>query len=259
MLAAAGAALLASTALPAPPRQHRAEPEPVRPHPDAVRSADPLAPTAPADPPPQFPPEPEAVSPRAVAVRAADLLARARACTPVSRGRYRSDLGKPADIKVCGTRDTVHWKADLDIDCDGRPGPRCNARTDPLFSSSTAYAQSDGRPPSAERLPYVVVPGPSRVWDHREHGVGGGSVVAVVHHDRVRYGVVADIGPRGVIGEASHAMARDLGILPDPHGGGADADVTYIAFKGSRVTALEDHAEAVRTGERLARRFLRGG
>lgn len=83
-------------------------------------------------------------------------------------------------------------------------------------------------------------------------------MVAVVHRDRVRHGVVADVGPRDVIGEAFHALARDLGIPPDPHGGGADADVTYIALKGSRVTPLEDHAAAVRRGERLARRFLRG-
>jgi hypothetical protein len=81
--------------------------------------------------------------------------------------------------------------------------------------------------------------------------------VAVVHRDRVRYGVVADIGPRDIIGEASQALARELGVHPDPHGGGTDADVTYIAFKDSRVTPIEDHAAAVRTGERLAREFLR--
>lgn len=196
--------------------------------------------------------------PRAGAVRAAELLARARDCTPVSRGRYRSDLGRPAEIPVCGTRDAVYWKADLDIDCDGRPGPRCNTRTDPLFSDVTAYPQSDGRPLSAERLPYVVVPAPSRVWDHRDHGVRGGTVVAVVHYDRVRYGVVGDVGPRRVIGEASHAMARDLGVRPEPRGGGTDSEVTYIAFKGSRVSPIEDHAAAVTTGERLARQFVRG-
>ncbi|MEV6959889.1 glycoside hydrolase family 75 protein [Streptomyces sp. NPDC051207] len=216
-----------------------------------------LAPTTLPTPPPQ--PSAQSVLPHAGAVRAADLLARARDCEQVSRGRYRSDVGRPADIPVCGTRDAVYWKADLDIDCDGRPGPRCNARTDPLFSDITAFPQSDGRPLSAELLPYVVVPGPSRVWDYREHGVRGGTVVAVVHRDRVRYGVVGDVGPRDIIGEASHAMARSLGVRPDPHGGGTDAEVTYIVFKDSRVAPIEDHRAAVMTGERLARQFVRGG
>ncbi|MEV0634708.1 glycoside hydrolase family 75 protein [Streptomyces sp. NPDC050619] len=192
-------------------------------------------------------------------VRAADLLAEVRDCAPVSRGRYRSDHGTPADIPVCGTRDAVFWKADLDIDCDGRPGRHCNARTDPDFSDATAYQQSDGRPLSAEDLPYIVVPAPSRIWNYRDHGVRGGSVAAVLHGDRVQYAVVGDVGPDGIIGEASYATAEALGIRPDPRGGGTPSDVTYIVFKGSRVTPLENHAAAVKLGERLARRFVGGG
>ena len=192
------------------------------------------------------------------AVSAADLLARVRDCVPVSRGRYRSDNGAPAKIPVCGTRDAVFWKADMDIDCDGSPGPRCNRRTDPYFAASTAYAQSDGRPLSAERLPFIVVPAPSALWDYREHGIGGGSVVAVVYRDRVQYAVVADTGPQGIIGEASYATAKALGIRADPHGGGAPSGVTYIVFKNTRVSPIEDHAAAVTEGERVAKRFAEG-
>jgi len=191
-------------------------------------------------------------------VSAADLLAKVRGCAQVSRGRYRRDEGTPATIPVCGTRDAVFWKADLDIDCDGRAGPRCNRRTDPLFSSLTAYQQSDGRYLSAERLPYIVVPTPSSIWDHRDQGVRGGSVAAVVYRDRVQYAVVGDIGPRGIIGEASYATARGLGISPDPRGGGAASGVTYIVFKDSQVKPIEDRAAAVATGRRLARLFVRG-
>ncbi|MFG2683696.1 glycoside hydrolase family 75 protein [Streptomyces sp. NPDC048392] len=191
-------------------------------------------------------------------VRAADLLARVRDCEPVSSGRYRSDAGAPADIPVCGTRDAVYWKADLDVDCDGRPGDRCNSRTDAHFSPATAFTRSDGRPLDAERLPYVVVPEPSDTWDHREDDVRGGSLAAVVHGDRVRYAVVGDIGPRDLVGEASYAAARSLGIPADPEGGGAASDVTYIVFKGSEAEPIEDPAAAERAGERLARKFVRG-
>ncbi|MFE7853518.1 glycoside hydrolase family 75 protein [Streptomyces sp. NPDC057403] len=192
-------------------------------------------------------------------VSAADLLAKVRGCTQVSRGRYRSDEGGRATIPVCGTRDAVFWKADLDIDCDGRAGPRCNRRTDPLFSSLTAYQQSDGRHLSAERLPYIVVPAVSRIWNHRDHGVRGGSVAAVVYRDRVQYAVVGDVGPRDIIGEASYATARGLGITADPRHGGTASGVTYIVFKDSQVKPIEDHAAAVAAGRRLARLFVRGG
>ncbi|QOV45080.1 glycoside hydrolase family 75 protein [Streptomyces chromofuscus] len=196
--------------------------------------------------------------PAQVPVRAADLLAKVRQCDPVSRGRYRTDADRPATVPVCGTRDAVFWTADMDIDCDGRPGRRCNGRADPHFSAGTAFQASDGRHLNAEHLPFVVVPGPSRVWDYREHGVRGGSVVAVVHRGRVRYAVVGDTGPREVIGEASYAAAQALDIPPDPHGGGTDGRVTYVVFKGSQVSPIESHAAAVTLGERLARRFVEG-
>lgn len=191
-------------------------------------------------------------------VSAADLLARVRDCTPVSRGRYRTDEDAPATVPVCGTDEAVFWTADMDIDCDGRPSPRCNSGTDPLFSDATAYQQSDGRYLSAETLPYIVVPGISAVWDHRADGVGGGSVAAVVYGDRVEYAVVGDIGPREIIGEASYATARALGIRADPHGGGTPSGVTYIVFKNARATPIESHASAVAVGERLAHTFVRG-
>lgn len=227
-LAAAGAALLAPTTLPA-----AAPVAFVRPQagPAALREGD---------------------------VRAADLLAKVRDCTPVSRGRYRSDDGERATIPVCGSKEAVYWKADLDIDCDGQAGARCNARTDPLFSSMTAFQQSDGRYLNAEQLPYIVVPAASALWNHRDHGIRGGSVAAVVYRDRVQYAVVGDVGPHDIIGEASYATAKGLGIRTDPRGGGTDAGVTYIVFKDSQVKPIEDHAAAVETGQRLARLFVRG-
>jgi hypothetical protein len=189
-------------------------------------------------------------------VRASDLLAKVRDCAPVSNGHYRSDAGAPADIPVCGTDDVVFWKADMDIDCDGQAGPRCNGRTDPYFADSTAYQQSDGRYLDPERLPFIVVPMASGIWNYRDHGIRGGSVAAVVYKDRVQYAVVGDTGPRDIIGEASYATAAALGINPDPHGGGTASGVTYIVFKNSKVSPIENHAAAVETGERLAKQFV---
>ncbi|MEU5090463.1 glycoside hydrolase family 75 protein [Streptomyces sp. NPDC021356] len=226
-LVAASAALLAPTTLPAAPSPHHPRSEPA-----ARDEGD---------------------------VGAADLLARTRGCAQVSRGRYRSDAGARATIPVCGLPGAVYWKADLDIDCDGRPTRRCNRRTDPQFSPAAAYAQSDGRRLNAERLPYIVLPAPSRIWDHRAKGLRGGSVAALVYRGRVRYAVVGDTGPRDLIGEASYAAARQLGIFADPLGGGARSGVTYIVFENSRVGRIEDHAAAVAQGERLARRLVGAG
>ncbi|MEV6015167.1 glycoside hydrolase family 75 protein [Streptomyces sp. NPDC051997] len=192
-------------------------------------------------------------------VRAADLMAKLGGCTPLSHGRYRSDDGTSADIPVCGVPGAVFWTADMDIDCDGRAGPSCNSRTDPLFSESTAFQQSDGRYLSAETLPYVVVPAPSDIWDYRDHGIGPGSVAAVIYGGRVQYAVVGDTGPEDIIGEASYATAAGLGIRPDPRGGGTPSGVTYLVFKNARVSPLQDHAAAVAAGERLARKLLAEG
>ncbi|MFJ6845319.1 glycoside hydrolase family 75 protein [Streptomyces griseoluteus] len=193
---------------------------------------------------------------REAPVSAAELRARTRDCAQVSHGRYREDAGGPAEVRVCANRGAVFWKADMDIDCDGRPGTRCNRRTDPDFSPATAFPQSDGRPLDAERLPYIVIPAAGPRWDHRAHGVRGGSVAAVLYGERVRYAVVGDTGPRDLIGEASYATARALGIDPDPRVGGASSGVTYIVFRDTRARPIEDHDDAVAQGEELARKFV---
>ncbi|MEU2156098.1 glycoside hydrolase family 75 protein [Streptomyces sp. NPDC019396] len=189
-------------------------------------------------------------------VTADELLAKVRTCTRISDGLYRSDATEPADIPVCGTPDVVFWKADMDIDCDGQYSARCNDDTDPSFQPQTAFAQSDGDYLSSEGLPFVVVPVASDLWEPFSSGISGGSVVAVVYGDRVQYAVVGDTGPHDIIGEASYATAERLGIEPGPEGGGADSGVTYIAFRGSHVSPIESHQDAVTLGDELAREFV---
>jgi hypothetical protein len=157
---------------------------------------------------------------------------------------------------VCATDDTVHWTADLDIDCDGLRTRRCNERTDPWFRPDTAYHQADGIPLRADRLPFVVVPAPSRKWDHEASGVGPGDPVVLLHGNRIAYAVVGDVGPAGIIGEASYAAAKALGLDPHPVGGGARSGVTYLVFKDARAVPLENHRAAVREGRRLLGSFV---
>ncbi|GAA3573992.1 hypothetical protein GCM10022295_64520 [Streptomyces osmaniensis] len=43
---------------------------------------------------------------------------------------------------------------------------------------------------------------------------------------------------------------------PAPETGGTDSGVTYILFKNSRVSPIENHSTAVSTGDRLAKEFI---
>ncbi|MFF4794356.1 glycoside hydrolase family 75 protein [Streptomyces sp. NPDC001276] len=189
-------------------------------------------------------------------VGAADLLARVKTCRQISNGKYRKDAGASATVPVCGKNGAVFWKADMDIDCDGQRTTHCNENIDPWFQNDTAFHQSNGRPLKSESLPYVVVPSASSIWNYAEAGIRGGSVVAVIHADKVEYAVVGDTGPSKIIGEASYATAKALGINPDPVTGGVNSGVTYILFKNSRASPIESHGAAVALGERLARQFI---
>ncbi|MCX5386511.1 glycoside hydrolase family 75 protein [Streptomyces sp. NBC_00083] len=189
-------------------------------------------------------------------IGAAELLAKVTGCDQISHGKYRTDADAPATVPVCGKNGAVFWKADLDIDCDGRRGTVCNKKTDPWFQPDTRFHQSDGEPLDAAKLPYVVVPSPGPVWDYRASGIEGGGVAAVIHGDKVAYAVVGDTGSGGTIGEASYATAKALGLDPSPRSGGAESDVTYILFKGAGADPIEDHEAAVALGDTLAHRFL---
>ncbi|WP_448316542.1 glycoside hydrolase family 75 protein [Streptomyces sp. CO7] len=179
-----------------------------------------------------------------------------RSCHRVSRGTYRTDEGRGPEVPVCAQGEVVHWTADLDVDCDGLRTKLCNEQTDPWFRPDTAFHQADGMPLRADRLPYVVVPGPGKAWDHAAAGVDAGDPVVLLHGDRIAYAVVGDIGPTGIIGEASYAAAKALGLDPHPVGGGAQAGVTYLVFKDAEVRPLESPRAAVEEGRRLLGSFV---
>jgi Fungal chitosanase of glycosyl hydrolase group 75 len=179
--------------------------------------------------------------------------------TQVSQGLYAEREGMTQDIPVCSTGAAVHWKSGMTIDCDGQPTEQCNEDTDPAFQPETAFPQSDGQPLIASELPFVVLPLASDIWDFRDSGLAGGTVVAVVYEDTVVYGVVGDLGPSGQIGEASYALADALGIDPDPATGGTSGKVVdYVAFPGVVADPIEDPAQAVSLGEQAATELVGG-
>jgi hypothetical protein len=195
--------------------------------------------------------------PSGAASTAERIRTRLAACTQLSTGLYKTDdkAGVGATIKVCGLgEDAVYWTADMDIDCDGLVTERCSLKTDPDFQPGTAAESSLGKALDAAELPYVVVPSPSALFDFRKAGLALGTVVMVIYGEKIEYGIIGDTGPASIIGEASYAMAKRLGIDPNPSTGGSDGPVLYVAFKGSAavVKKNEDHAEAVTIGKARA-------
>lgn len=223
---------------PAPPPSTQSTPLP-------SGTSDPVA------PPGSDPPKPTAVT-------AATLLAKLGTCKKVSSAPYAKDSGGTSNIDVCGLKNAVWWQGDMDIDCDGKSSTVCNKSTDAAYQSQTAATDSKGAYLDAAALPYVVVPGVSTRWSYKTAGIAMGTVVAVIYGGKVEYGIVGDIGPTSIIGEASYAMAKSLGINPNPSTGGVSSGVTYIFFTGpsGEVTKNEDHAEAVSVGQKRAAQFL---
>ena len=188
---------------------------------------------------------------------ASQILAKTNTCKQISNGKYKTDedaSGKT--VAVCDANGAVFWKADMDIDCDGQRTTQCNENTDCCFQDDTAFHQSDGKPLNAAKLPYIVVPSSSSIWKYSSSGLKGGGSCAVIYNGKVEYTVIGDTGPSQIIGEASYATAKDLGINPDPSNGGTDSGVTYICFKNSTVSPIENHGNAVSKGQSLATTFV---
>ena len=204
------------------------------------------------------PDAPDTTTPDGPNLPTADEIRAAIATCNVVGGKYAHNGGGTPVVDICGLPNAVFWKADMDIDCDGKETPQCNLQTDPYFMNQTAAVDSMGDPLDAAALPFVVVPGVSPRWSYRDAGLTMGSIVAVVYKDKVAYGPLGDVGPTGSIGEASYRMAEILGINPDPRIGGTADEVAYIVFSGmgAKVSPIEDQAKAVELGVAHVRALL---
>src|SRR5262249_12494628 len=137
-------------------------------------------------------------------VTAQDLLDAIATCATTVGGPFAKDSGGTSNISICGVANAVYWKADMDIDCDGKQSSVCNTSTDPDFQNETSGTDSHGDPLDSATLPYVVVPLSSARWNYKNAGLDLGSVIAVVYNGQIQYGVFGDEGPSTIIGEASH-------------------------------------------------------
>src|SRR5439155_17077461 len=113
--------------------------------------------------------------------------------------------------------------ADMDVGCDGARTSKCNEKTDCCFQNQASFETSKGKPFQADLTHYFVIPLPSSRFSYSKSGIRPGTTAAIVYNNRVVYAVFADEGPNNIIGEASYATARDLGINPNPKNGGVDS------------------------------------
>jgi hypothetical protein len=198
-----------------------------------------------------------AVTPQA-APTAAQLLAKTSSCSVASKGKYKTDDETGATVNICKSGSAFFWKADMDIDCDGVKTSNCNHDTDPWYQNQTSFETSKGKPFQADKTHYFVIPLPSSRFNYSSSGIKPGSVAAIIYKNKVVYAVFADEGPNNIIGEASYATAKALGINPDPENGGVDSGVTYIVFPGKVPSPIESNSAIDSKGIAAANAFVNG-
>ena len=79
----------------------------------------------------------------------------------------------------------------------------------------------------------------------------------MIFNNKVVYAVFADEGPNSIIGEASYATAKALGINPDPSNGGVDSGVTYIVFPGQVPSPVENNSAIDAKGSAAANAWVK--
>jgi Fungal chitosanase of glycosyl hydrolase group 75 len=189
---------------------------------------------------------------------ASQLLAKVTSCSVVSHGKYATDDGESSTVNICKQGSAFFWKADMDIDCDGVHTSNCNEDTDPWYQDQTSFETSEGRPFQADSTHYFVIPLPSSRFSYSSNGITPGSVAAIIYSNKVVYAVFADEGPNNIIGEASYATARALGIDSNPETGGAGSGVTYIVFPGKVPSPIESNSAIDSKGIAAANTFVNG-
>ena len=89
-------------------------------------------------------------------------------------------------------------------------------------------------------------------FSYTKAGIRPGTTAAIIFKNRMVYAVFADEGPSNIIGEASYATNRDLGVNPDPSNGGTDGPVTYIVFPNAKPSPVESNSAITSKGSSAA-------
>src|SRR6266446_9162963 len=174
-----------------------------------------------------------------------------------TENKFQCDMEKPKNVSMYSLINATFWRADMDIDCDGRETTFCDKKTDPDFQNELSCDADI----SANETPYFVIPIGSPA-NSKKRGIEIGQVGAIIYKGQVAYAVFLDeCGISSLIGEASCATARLLGIDPDPKTGGTDEPVTYIVFTGptGRIADKKeyaDHAKAIEIGVRRSKELV---
>ena len=150
---------------------------------------------------------------------------------------YHPQKGKGLDaLGNAGTRG--NWWALVTDNGKATGEPIVQRDTDPApgyYVSTTALELSQYQRTDPRRyihsgiVPFVVVPPQVR---KQAKGVVLGCRATITFQGKSIEAVVADIGPRNKIGEASMAAARALGIKDNPRTGGRGSGVTYRIYPG---------------------------
>ena len=133
----------------------------------------------------------------------------------------------------------VGFTAKMAIDGDGPGGGRDG---DPTYQRETAL-KSNGVSLNARVVPFIVIPGD---FSTAHPTVKLGDYAAVTYGGKTTFAIVGDIGPKGVLGEGSPALARAVGINPNPVSGGVQsASVQYLIMPGTRKPAVPGTAAEI--------------
>ncbi|MDQ3071670.1 MAG: glycoside hydrolase family 75 protein [Bacteroidota bacterium] len=163
----------------------------------------------------------------------------------------------PDDIGLDYLRHANHsgeWEGIVHV--DGKPviqGPKDPAPgyyvSQTALEDKTKNIPDPARYVNAEVIPYFVLP-PS-VIKTAEAELGDIAVVWNRTTDRYAYAIFADIGPEGLLGEGSIALAASLGMDANPKHGGADSNIVYIVFPKSGNNGPLTEKEIRKKGEKL--------
>jgi hypothetical protein len=134
------------------------------------------------------------------------------------------------------------FTAGMRIDGDGAgdawKGDR--SATKQIGSPNTSLRYTDKSSLNPQKVVYAVIPPgfPAKLGDF----------ISISYKGKTIYGVVGDIGPKGIVGECSMACAKSLGIPSSPISGGANGGVTYIALAGSGHNPLDPKLDIPKAG-----------